>query len=168
MLGLRSALTWLLPELPSWLAAEIARAEHCRREMQRKGASPRQSPPSPPSTTSNSHNDNQDQISPDTIESFDQPLDTQIAKDIIFHHIAPISPKFKKPADILGGLDTDDNISKEVTPDSPFLQVYLIPFRMNDFIFIKINYRNPHHLQILVIQCTISHKKCHHMQGIFN
>ncbi|XP_055634657.1 anoctamin-8 isoform X3 [Toxorhynchites rutilus septentrionalis] len=57
MLGLRSALTWLLPELPSWLAAEIARAEHCRREMQCKGTSPRQSPPSPPSSTSLSHHD---------------------------------------------------------------------------------------------------------------
>ncbi|XP_046811652.1 mucin-4 [Lucilia cuprina] len=52
MLGLRSALTWLLPELPSWLAAEIARAEHCRREMQCKGTSPRPTPPTPPSTTS--------------------------------------------------------------------------------------------------------------------
>uniref|UniRef100_A0A182QVL1 Anoctamin n=1 Tax=Anopheles farauti TaxID=69004 RepID=A0A182QVL1_9DIPT len=65
MLGLRSALTWLLPELPSWLAAEIARAEHCRREMQCKGPSPRQTPPSPPSSTSISHheqdfNSNQD------------------------------------------------------------------------------------------------------------
>ncbi|EDS32557.1 conserved hypothetical protein [Culex quinquefasciatus] len=57
MLGLRSALTWLLPELPSWLAAEIARAEHCRREMQCKGPSPRQTPPSPPSSTSLSHHD---------------------------------------------------------------------------------------------------------------
>ncbi|XP_058818940.1 anoctamin-8 isoform X3 [Topomyia yanbarensis] len=57
MLALRSALTWLLPELPSWLAAEIARAEHCRREMQCKGPSPRQTPPSPPSSTSLSHHD---------------------------------------------------------------------------------------------------------------
>ncbi|XP_065084243.1 anoctamin-8 isoform X2 [Ochlerotatus camptorhynchus] len=57
MLGLRSALTWILPELPSWLAAEIARAEHCRREMQCKGPSPRQTPPSPPSSTSLSHHD---------------------------------------------------------------------------------------------------------------
>lgn len=58
MLGLRSALTWLLPELPSWLAAEIAKAEHCRREMQCKGPSPRPTPPSPPSSTSISHHDN--------------------------------------------------------------------------------------------------------------
>ena len=55
MLGLRSALTWILPELPSWLAAEIARAEHCRREMQCKGPSPRPTPPSPHSSTPLSH-----------------------------------------------------------------------------------------------------------------
>lgn len=61
MLGLRSALTWILPELPSWLAAEIARAEHCRREIQCKGPSPRQTPPSPPSLSSLS----QDQSTPD-------------------------------------------------------------------------------------------------------
>lgn len=64
MLALRSALTWLLPELPSWLAAEIARAEHCRREMQCKGPSPRPTPPSPPSSTSISHPEN-GQNSPD-------------------------------------------------------------------------------------------------------
>jgi anoctamin-8 len=58
MLGLRSALTWLLPELPSWLAAEIARAEHCRREMTVKGPSPRASPPSPPSSLSNATDQN--------------------------------------------------------------------------------------------------------------
>lgn len=56
MLAVRSILTWLLPELPSWLAAEIARAEHCRREMQCRGVTPRTtSPPSPPSTTSHLH-----------------------------------------------------------------------------------------------------------------
>lgn len=38
MLGLRFALTWLLPELPAWLAAEMARAEHMRREAARKGS----------------------------------------------------------------------------------------------------------------------------------
>lgn len=46
MLALRSALKYILPELPSWLAAEIARAEHFRREMQCKGMTPRQTPPS--------------------------------------------------------------------------------------------------------------------------
>lgn len=55
MLGLRSVLKYILPELPEWLAAEIARAEHCRREMQCKGPSPRTTPPSPHSSTSMSH-----------------------------------------------------------------------------------------------------------------
>lgn len=69
MLGLRSALTWILPELPSWLAAEIARAEHCRREMQCKGPSPRPTPPSPLSSTSLSHE--QDHSTPEQFEKMD-------------------------------------------------------------------------------------------------
>jgi hypothetical protein len=64
MLGLRSALKYILPELPEWLAAEIARAEHCRREMQCKGPSPRATPPSPPSSTSMSH----EQSTPDMFD----------------------------------------------------------------------------------------------------
>lgn len=64
MLALRSALKYILPELPEWLAAEIARAEHFRREMQIKGSSPRTTPPSPPSSTSLSH----DQSTPDMYE----------------------------------------------------------------------------------------------------
>lgn len=64
MLGLRSALKYILPELPEWLAAEIARAEHCRREMQCKGPSPRATPPSPPSSTSMSH----EQSTPDLFD----------------------------------------------------------------------------------------------------
>lgn len=67
MLGLRSALTWILPELPSWLAVEIAKAENCRREMQCKGPSPKASPPSPPSSTSIS----QEQSTPDHIDRND-------------------------------------------------------------------------------------------------
>uniref|UniRef100_A0A182K4R3 Anoctamin n=1 Tax=Anopheles christyi TaxID=43041 RepID=A0A182K4R3_9DIPT len=72
MLGLRSALTWLLPELPSWLAAEIARAEHCRREMQCKGPSPRQTPPSPPSSTSISHHDQEFNSNQDIYDKSEQ------------------------------------------------------------------------------------------------
>lgn len=64
MLGLRSALKYILPELPEWLAAEIARAEHCRREMQCKGNSPRTTPHSPHSSTSLSH----EQSTPDVFE----------------------------------------------------------------------------------------------------
>lgn len=137
MIGLRSALTWLLPELPSWLAAEIARAEHCRREMQCKGTSPRQTPPSPPSHTSVS----QSNYDPDTADidntNGHRLADSQITDDIIFYHIAPISPKFKKIDDqhayeMLGrGIEADVSINeanREITPDSPVLQVkfYLI------------------------------------------
>lgn len=68
MLALRSALKYILPELPEWLAAEIARAEHCRREMQCIGSSPRASPPSPPSSTSLSHEQN----TPDLYEKNEQ------------------------------------------------------------------------------------------------
>lgn len=64
MLGLRSVLKYILPELPEWLAAEIARAEHCRREMQCKGSSPRTTPPSPHSSTSMSH----EQSTPDLFD----------------------------------------------------------------------------------------------------
>lgn len=52
MLGLRSALTWLLPELPNWLAAEIARAEHCRRQLQSKEIPLGPTSLTPPSSTS--------------------------------------------------------------------------------------------------------------------
>lgn len=69
MLALRSALKYILPELPEWLAAEIARAEHCRREMQCKGSSPRATPPSPPSSTSLSH----EQSTPDMYDKNEQP-----------------------------------------------------------------------------------------------
>lgn len=58
MLALRSALKYVLPELPEWLASEIAKSEYCRREMQCKGSSPRTTPPSPPSSASLSHEQN--------------------------------------------------------------------------------------------------------------
>lgn len=80
MLGLRSALTWLLPELPSWLAAEIARAEHCRREMQCKGPSPRQTPPSPPSSTSLSHHDHDFNSNQDIYDKTEQSVGRYLYK----------------------------------------------------------------------------------------
>lgn len=132
MLGLRSALTWILPELPSWLAAEIARAEHCRREMQCKGTSPRPTPPSPPSTASVSQQ-NDEQNTPLDLDMNNESLDSQIADDIIFHHISPISPKFKKFEDrdareILGSsieadVSINEAMNKEITPDSPIVLV---------------------------------------------
>ncbi|KAJ6649241.1 Anoctamin-8, partial [Pseudolycoriella hygida] len=110
MLGLRSALKYVLPELPSWLAAEICRAEHIRREMQCRGTTPKQTPPSP-STASTSQ---QDVNSPtNVIDTNDHSLESQVADDIIFHHIAPISPKFKKFSDLERNLqdsvDADDS-----------------------------------------------------------
>lgn len=133
MLGLRTALTWLLPELPSWLAAEIARAEHCRREMQCKGPSPRQTPPSPPSTASTSQQ-NDDQNTPLDAGCYTthQSMESQVADDIVFQHISPISPKFRQFPDriaheILGSsIEADVSINtpnKEITPDSPIVQV---------------------------------------------
>jgi hypothetical protein len=79
MLALRSALKYILPELPEWLAAEIARAEHCRREMQCKGASPRATPPSPPSSTSLS----QEQSTPDIFEKNEHMR--RYANFVLFH-----------------------------------------------------------------------------------
>lgn len=113
MLGLRTALTWLLPELPSWLAAEIARAEHCRREMQCKGLSPHMTPSPPSTTTSMQSQDNgfdQHVLTPDAAgvgasasselgaaaASFGTGRSQVLADNIVFHHIAPITPKFKK------------------------------------------------------------------------
>lgn len=136
MLGLRTALTWLLPELPSWLAAEIARAEHCRREMQCKGPSPRPTPPSPPSTGSTSqHNDDQNTPLDGECMTRNHSIESQTSNDIIFEHISPISPKFrqfpdKEAREFLGSsIEADVSINasnKEITPDSPpFVQVFI-------------------------------------------
>ncbi|XP_037033910.1 anoctamin-8 isoform X2 [Bradysia coprophila] len=112
MLGLRSALKYVLPELPSWLAAEICRAEHIRREMQCRGTTPRQTPPSPTSTASTSQ---PDVHSPNNIiDTNDHSLESQVADDIIFHHIAPISPKFKKFSDL--GRNLQDSVDADDSP----------------------------------------------------
>lgn len=121
MLGLRSALTWILPELPTWLAAEIARAEHCRHEMQIKGTSPRQTPPTPQSTASRQNQDDLEETPPDT------ELNDQLDDEIIF---SPISPKrrYFDDRDILNAnieadVSINEAINKEFTPDSPVVQV---------------------------------------------
>lgn len=94
MLGLRSALTWLLPELPSWLAAEIARAEHCRREMQCKGTTPpRQTPPSPHSSTPASQPESN---TPDPLEAFGGSAEGQYIEDFEFDQFAGCSPPYTK------------------------------------------------------------------------
>lgn len=121
MLGLRSALTWILPELPTWLAAEIARAEHCRHEMQIKGTSPRQTPPTPPSMASQPNQEDQEETPPDT------ELNYQLNDEIIF---SPISPKRRHfddrdniYANIEANVSINEAINKEFTPDSPVVQV---------------------------------------------
>lgn len=128
MLGLRSALTWLLPELPSWLAAEIARAEHCRREMQCKGPSPRPTPPSPPSTSVSQPD--QEQMTPDIATTNDQSIESQLAEDIIYEPGTPNSPLLLHHFDnihspLQSSLEGDANLIdvRDQTPDSPPSQV---------------------------------------------
>lgn len=125
MLALRSALTWLLPELPSWLAAEIARAEHCRREMQCKGPSPRPTPPSPPSSTSISHPENE-QNSPDMAGTGS--LGSQEAEDIIFESMpgtSIFSDHHFPHQHVQPRLSVDNAVIERAraTPDSPISQV---------------------------------------------
>lgn len=122
MLGLRSALFWILPELPTWLAAEIARAEHCRHEMQVKGTSPRQSPPTPLSVASVSRpNEDQGETPPDT------ELNDQLDDEITFTPISPRVRKFNENDIINSNIEADvsinEAINKEFTPDSPVVQV---------------------------------------------
>lgn len=121
MLGLRSALTWILPELPTWLAAEIARAEHCRHEMQVKGTSPRQTPPTPPSATS----------VPRPEEALpDLEFNDQLDEEITFIPISPRSSDFDHRnianANIEANVSINEAINKEFTPDSPVVQVICV------------------------------------------
>lgn len=140
MLGLRSALNWILPELPTWLAAEIARAEHCRHEMQVKGTSPKQTPPTPQSVASTSRlnvgdgidgdyddddvgvRQDEDETPPDTCEFIDQIDDDEIT-------LLPINPKFKefderhfRNVNIEADVSINEQINMEFTPDSPGVQ----------------------------------------------
>lgn len=120
MLGLRSALTWILPELPTWLAAEIARAEHCRHEMQVKGTSPRQTPPTPLSVTSVSIRPNED------LEETPPELNDQLDDEITFTAISPNIREFDERnlfANIEANVSINEAINKEFTPDSPVVQV---------------------------------------------
>lgn len=114
MLGLRQALTWLLPELPSWLAAEIARAEHCRREMQCKGTSPRPTPPTPPSTTSTQP----EQECTGGNTTHDQSMESQLAEDMLLYG-QEMASGFGR------SIEADVNIfeNRDSSPDSPPSQV---------------------------------------------
>ncbi|XP_044251021.1 anoctamin-8 isoform X5 [Drosophila takahashii] len=127
MLGLRQALTWLLPELPSWLAAEIARAEHCRREMQCKGTSPRPTPPTPQSTTSTQP----EQEGPGGLQmesggntTRDQSMESQVAEDMLLYG--------QDYAGYTGrNIEADVNIyeNRDSSPDSPPSQTSTILIR---------------------------------------
>lgn len=162
MLGLRSVLKYILPELPEWLAAEIARAEHCRREMQCKGPSPRATPPSPVSSTSMSH----EQSTPDMFDKtehitrylkimvwvyhqhdFHEYFSSHDLEDNVFERMTPSSPqRFDEPPhrDSFSRFhrssrgSADQEISYRVrddgTPDSPISQVRLMVF-FNLFLF---------------------------------
>ncbi|XP_043861635.1 uncharacterized protein LOC120443822 isoform X6 [Drosophila santomea] len=126
MLGLRQALTWLLPELPSWLAAEIARAEHCRREMQCKGTSPRPTPPTPQSTTSTQpeqEGPGGSQMESGTSTTRDPSIESQVAEDIILYG--------QEFAGYGRSIEADVNIyeNRDSSPDSPPSQTSTILIR---------------------------------------
>lgn len=125
MLLLRSALTWILPELPSQLAAEIARAEHCRREMQCKGTSPKQTPPTPQSSTSLSQGNDELGMTPP-----DQDYNDQLDDDFLLakHKILNIN-KIRTPDDeqfdknIEAEVSVNEARNIECTPETPTVQV---------------------------------------------
>ncbi|KAH8324859.1 hypothetical protein KR074_009464 [Drosophila pseudoananassae] len=126
MLGLRQALTWLLPELPSWLAAEIARAEHCRREMQCKGTSPRPTPPTPQSTTSTQPEQEGTggmQMDSGANTTHDQSMESQVAEDILLYG--------QEFASYGRNVEADVNIyeNRDSSPDSPPSQTSTILIR---------------------------------------
>lgn len=140
MLGLRSALTWLLPELPSWLAAEIARAEHCRREMQCKGTSPRPTPPTPPSTTSTQPdhdlgplnlNDVNNSAASMAAHSNQQSIQRQLSEDLLYQQELLKQREFEPYVDEIARFGLQRNVETELgtfenrdsSPDSPPSQV---------------------------------------------
>ncbi|XP_036345546.1 uncharacterized protein LOC118754774 [Rhagoletis pomonella] len=134
MLALRSALTWLLPELPSWLAAEIARAEHCRREMQCKGTSPRPTPPTPPSTTSTQPD--QEVLNLECATTNDQSMESQMAEDILYQEQFRQTTNYSQISEITNfglqrNIEADVNIfeNRDSSPDSPPSQTSTILIR---------------------------------------
>ncbi|KAI8117035.1 Anoctamin-8 [Lucilia cuprina] len=147
MLGLRSALTWLLPELPSWLAAEIARAEHCRREMQCKGTSPRPTPPTPPSTTSTQPEhelaalnllDAVTGTTNNTTTTNEQSMDSQMSEELLYQQELLKQNEYEPYIDEItrfglqrnvaaGDLNVFDN--RDSSPDSPPSQTSTILIR---------------------------------------
>lgn len=138
MLGLRSALTWLLPELPSWLAAEIARAEHCRREMQCKGTSPRPTPPTPPSTTSTQPEHDLAALNlldavttTNTTTTNEQSIDSQMSEELLYQQELLKQAEYEPYIDEIArfglqrNIETEANVfdNRDSSPDSPPSQV---------------------------------------------
>lgn len=99
MLGLRSAMTHLLPDMPSWLATEIARAEHIRREILTKESSVN-------SRSSTPFNTSLKNLLADR-QSTSTPPDATAAghEALVFHHIAPLEKPLAKPNHVFGQLD---------------------------------------------------------------
>lgn len=141
MLGLRSALKYILPELPSWLAAEIARAEHCRHEIQCKGTSPRPSPPSPLSASLaiQQEFDRNASIDSDIVHQSHESLLAE-TNPLLGH--SPLFYKygaddFTESHGILSSsIEAEVNIheahNKDITPDSPILQVRVYRITSNE------------------------------------
>ncbi len=103
--------------------------------MQCRGTTPRQTPPSPTSTASTSQ---QDVHSPSNLTN-DHSLESQVADDIIFHHIAPISPKFKKFSEIERNLQ--DSVDADV---SVSIERSLEILYVNNFLFLPDCFRIHH------------------------
>lgn len=120
MLALRSALKYILPELPSWLAAEIARAEHCRREMQCRGTTPRATPPSSSLATPPSQQDS-------NVERHSLPehiIGEHIADNLRVDRLINLYDDDLGSPEVLGSsIEAEVSIhefnNKEITPDSP-------------------------------------------------
>lgn len=99
MLGLRSAMTHLLPDLPSWLATEIARAEHKRREILTKESSVNSRSSTPFKTSLRDLLTDRHPTS--------TPSDVAIGNEaLVFHHIAPLEKSFVKPSPTVGQADS--------------------------------------------------------------
>lgn len=180
MLGLRSALKYILPELPSWLAAEIARAEHCRHEIQCKGTSPRPSPPSPLSASAALQEEFERNASlVDTAHLSEENL---LADANRFHSHSPLFSKYSaddymdshgiSSSSIEAEVNIHEAHNREITPDSPIVQVRQLNAsrqhdeNLLDSYFRRLSARSMPSPQIMqALQCTICHLKSHHTLG---
>lgn len=112
MLGLRSAMTHLLPDMPSWLATEIARAEHIRREILTKESSVNSRSSTPFNTSlRNLLTDRQPTSSP--------PETATDSDALIFHHIAPLEKPLPKYVQVDGQqVDDKTDVASSSKPSS--------------------------------------------------